>query len=194
MGGKVIIIEGYLASGKSTFARRLSVELNMPYLITDTFKSALCRSVITPGWNESSRFSAVTFDAMMYVAERLMETRVPFIIEGNFVPPGVKKVNEAGVIKALLEKHACAPLAFKFTGEIPVLHKRYVERNALPERGDANRFSGETPPHVFETYCRNLDAFHVGGEAVRVDTTDFAAVDYDCLIRRAQKFIKCKPF
>ena len=79
MNKKIIVIEGYLASGKSTFAVQLSKTLTIPYLIKDTFKIALCSSLSIADRYESSRFSAVTFDAMMYVTERLMETGYPFI-------------------------------------------------------------------------------------------------------------------
>jgi deoxyadenosine/deoxycytidine kinase len=41
---KVIVVEGYLAAGKSTFTRQLSKAINVPYLIKDTFKIALCES------------------------------------------------------------------------------------------------------------------------------------------------------
>ena len=45
MSKTIIIIEGYLASGKSTFARLLSKTLSIPYIVKDTFKIALCESV-----------------------------------------------------------------------------------------------------------------------------------------------------
>ena len=67
MNKKIIVIEGYLASGKSTFAVQLSKTLTIPNLIKDTFKIALCSSLSIADRYESSRFSAVTFDAMMYV-------------------------------------------------------------------------------------------------------------------------------
>lgn len=41
MNNKIIIVEGYLASGKSTFALKLSESLTIPYFIKDTFKIAL---------------------------------------------------------------------------------------------------------------------------------------------------------
>lgn len=83
---KAIIIRGYLASGKSTFAQRLSGELRIPCLIKDTFKSALCSSITIADRKESSRFSTVAFDGMMYVTERMFETGFPILLEGNFVP------------------------------------------------------------------------------------------------------------
>jgi len=105
MNKKIIIIAGYLASGKSTFAVRLSKVINVPYLVKDTFKIALCKSIKINGREESSRFSVVTFNAMMYVTERLIETGFPVIIEGNFVPAGIKKVDEAATITGSTYKH-----------------------------------------------------------------------------------------
>ena len=54
MNKKVIIIEDYLASGKSTFALQLSKSINIAYLIKDTFKIALCKNVSVTDRNESS--------------------------------------------------------------------------------------------------------------------------------------------
>ena len=193
MNRKIIIITGYLASGKSTFALRLSKALNVPYLVKDTFKIALCESVSITNREESSRFSAVTFDAMMYVAERLVETSHPIIIEGNFVPAGIKKADEAGVIKELIDKYACQPLTYQFTGDPRILHKRYIERDKLPERGQVNAMLGEIPYNDFDRLCRNLDGFTVGGEIIKVDTTDFGEVDFEAHIERARQFMRNQP-
>lgn len=131
MNKKVIIIEGYLASGKSTFALQLSKSLNIPYLIKDTFKIALCKNVSVTNRAESSVFSTVTFDGMMYVTERMLETSNPIIIEGNFVPAGVKRVDEAGAIKRLIDKYNYTSLDFKFLGDTQVLHQRFLKREKM---------------------------------------------------------------
>ena len=189
MSRKIIIVEGYLASGKSTFAHRLSKELGVPYLIKDTFKAALCASVPITDRAEGSRFSAVTFDAMMYVTERLMETGYPIIIEGNFVPAGVKKTDEAGVIKTLIGKYDYQPLAYKFMGDTRVLHKRFVEREKSPDRGQANIMFSEVLYEDFDIWCRNLDAFNVGGKIIGIDATDFSKVDFESHIEAARMFM-----
>jgi predicted kinase len=189
MRGKIIIVTGYLASGKSTFAHLLSKETNVPYLIKDTFKITLCDSVAIANREESSRFSTVTFNAMMYVTERLMETSSPIIIEGNFVPAGIKKTDEAGVIKALTGKYGFEPLTFKFSGDTQILHKRFMEREKTPERGQANMMFAEIPYSDFDRYCRNLGGFDVGGKIIEVDTTDFNNVDFGSLIETARVFL-----
>ncbi len=189
MNKKIIIVEGYLASGKSTFALRLSKEIKVPYLIKDTFKSALCENVLLNNREESSKFSTVTFDGMMYVVERLFESGFPVIIEGNFVPAGIKKIDESDIIKKLIDKYDYKALTYKFTGETDVLHKRFIEREKLPERGQANIMFAELPYSDFDRFCHNFDDFNVGGEIIRIDTTDFNEVDFDSHIRTASSFV-----
>ncbi len=116
MENKLIVIQGYLAAGKSTFARQLSTALKVPCFVKDTFKSALCESIELASREESSRFSAVTFDGLLYIAEQMLEAGQPLILEGNFTPPGVKKKDEAGALQALLRRYHCRSLAFRFTG------------------------------------------------------------------------------
>ena len=185
----IIVVTGYLASGKSTFTHRLSKALRIPYLVKDTFKIALCESASIISRDESSRYSVVTFDGMMYVAERLIETGHPIIIEGNFVPVGMKMKDEAGTIKKLIDKYDCRSLVYKFVGDTWVLHKRYLERDKLPERGQVNAMLGDIPYGDFDKLCRNLDAFDIGGVTVNIDTTDFEKVDFDHHIEMARKFV-----
>lgn len=189
MNKKIIIVEGYLASGKSTFALQLSKAINVPCFIKDTFKTALCKNVSIENRKESSLFSAVTFDAMMYVTERLFETGSPAIIEGNFVPGGVKKVDEAGAIKELIDKYGYTSLTFQFMGDTQTLYKRFVEREKTIERGRANRIGMDVSYSIFDQWCHNFDDFNVGGKIVQVDTTDFARVDFDTYIESAKRFM-----
>ena len=192
MNKKAIIVEGYLASGKSTFALRLSQSLNIPYLLKDTFKMALCKSISISSRTQSSAFSAVTFDGMMYVMERMMETRTPIILEGNFVPAGVKKVDEAREIRRLIDQYDYSSLDFKFMGDTRVLHQRFLEREKTPERGEANKIGTDVPYATFNQWCHSLDDFDIGGQTLRVDTTDFSAVDFNRLIELAEELMSRK--
>ncbi|MBT9777744.1 hypothetical protein GPL15_14665 [Clostridium sp. MCC353] len=186
---KIIIIQGYLASGKSTFALKLSKSINVPYLIKDTFKIALCENITVADRKESSRFSTVTFDAMMYVTERMLEAGYPIILEGNFMPGGIKKVDESMCIKRLIDKYGYSSLTFQFTGDPQVLYKRFIDREKTPERGQVNTMGYVPSYDEFNKWCHNLDNFNVGGELVKVDTTDFSAVDFNNHLELARRFI-----
>lgn len=189
MNKKIIIIEGYLASGKSTFALQLSKALNIPYLIKDTFKIALCKNISVVNRIESSIFSTVTFDGMMYVTERMLETNTPVIIEGNFVPAGVKKIDEAGAIKRLVAKYNYTSLDFKFMGNTMVLHQRFLQREKTAERGEVNKIGMDVSYDTFNQWCHNLDDFDIGGKTIRVDTTDFFNVDFNTFIKSTKEFM-----
>ena len=189
MGARMIVITGCLAAGKSHFARMLSMEAGVPCFIKDTFKIAVCSSVKIVRREASSKFSAVTFDAMMYAAERMLEVNSPFIIEGNFVPAGIKKTDEAGFIRALAEKYSCVPLTYMFTGDAAVLCERFNEREKSPERGDVNKMTGEAALSDFTEWCKNNERFDIGGEKIIVDGTDFNKIDYAWLIERARRYL-----
>ncbi len=189
MNKKIIIIEGYMASGKSTFALELSRKLSLPYLMKDTFKTALCQSFFLTSREESKKFSAIAFDGMMYAVERLFEVGLPVIIEANFVPYGSKKVDEEKIIKNLIEKYGYTSLTFKFFGNTEVLLRRFTEREGSAERGQANRMGFIPTLKEFESLCHNLDAFNVGGDVVKINTTNFDKVDFNSHYKTAEKFL-----
>lgn len=182
-------MEGYLASGKSTFAKRLSEQIKVPYFIKDTFKIAICKNISVENRQESKTFSAVTFDAMMYVTERMFEAGYPIIIEGNFVPAGVKKVDEAGIVRHLIGKYGYESLTFQFKGDTHVLYRRFVERENTLERGQVNKIGSEVTYDQFDGWCHSLDDFDVGGKIVSVDTTDFDLVDFESYYELARQFV-----
>ena len=192
MNNKIIIVEGYLASGKSTFALKLSESLKIPYFIKDTFKIALCENISVNDRNESSRFSAVTFDGMMYAIERLFEVGYPVIIEGNFVPEGVKRIDESKIIRGIINKYSYKSLVFKFSGDTKILHRRFIERERLPERGQVNKMGFEPSYTEFDAWCHNLDKFDVGGKVIKIDTTDCSKVNFERYIEVARLFIDSK--
>ncbi len=186
---KIIVIRGYLASGKSTFATRLSETFNLPCFIKDTFKIALCKNIELHSRAEKSAFSAVTFDAMMFTAEQLMKCGVSLIIEGNFMPTGIKKIDEAGEIRSLVKKYRYDALVLDFSGDISVLYKRFTERESSSERGNVNTV-GTISQEVFNTWCHNMDGFVMGDNVIHIDTTDFNQVDFDEYIAEVEKFLK----
>jgi len=186
---KLIIIAGYLASGKSSFALRLSKELKIPYLMKDTFKSAICTSIPITNREEGRIFSAATFDAIAYVAERLMETEYPLIIEGNFVMGGYMKSNEADAIKSLIDKYNYESLTYILWGDIKVVCDRFNNREKNPERGQANQIFSELTYEDCERIVPSLGDFTVQGRIIKIDTTDFKKVDFDYHIETARQFI-----
>ena len=186
---RIVVIQGCLAAGKSVFARRLGQVSGVPCLTKDGFKAALCGHTSLADRAESSRFSAAAFDGMMYTAEQLMAAGWPVILEGNFVPAGVKAVDEAGTIRALVRQYGYLPLTFRFSGDTRVLYRRFLDREAGGEREEANRLGFVPDYAVFEGWCRGLDGFAIGGAVLFADTTDFAAAGLEDLLQAGRRFL-----
>ena len=192
MNKSIIIINGHPAAGKTTFALQLSREFKIPYLVKNTLKNALGASMIVTNQAESSRLSAVTFDAIAYVAERLMEVGKPLIVEGSFSAhefikdDGTQKANESAIIKELINKYDYKPLTYIFTGDTPTLYKRFLERESLNERG-ASTMIGEMTYECFNEICQHQEKFDIGGKIIKIDTTDFEKVDFTSHIETARR-------
>lgn len=86
---------------------------------------------------------------VLYVTERMLETNTPVIIEGNFVPAGVKKIDEAGAIKHLVTKYNYTSLDFKFMGNTQVLHQRFLQREKTAECGEVNKIGMDVSYDTF---------------------------------------------
>ena len=185
---KIIIIEGYLAAGKSTFALKLSKKVGVPYLSKDSFKTALCKNIRIRNREESSMYSMITFEGILYVTEKMMEREYPIIIEGNFTPRGVKKIDESDCIRRLIDKYQYESLTFKFWGKTSVLYKRFVERENTVERGEANKMKEEFSYKDFDEWCHNLDTFDVGGKTIKINTTNFGNVNYSVYLDMSKNF------
>ena len=181
MKNKIILIGGYCAAGKSTFARRLSRELNIPYFEQDTIDETICDSFGRESGVYKMGSENVAYDIILHIAERFMQTGKPCIIESVF---SLEKINE---IKKLFEKYNYKCLLFVFKGDPEVMFERYAERDKRGERhwihNPAHKgwFINEMPKDKLEEAEAE--------EKIVVDTTSFEKVDYETLFAAAKIFI-----
>ena len=190
-GRKIIIVAGYSAAGKTTFASELSQKLGIPYFSKDMVKIALNRSFPVENRADSRRLSAIAFDAIAFNVERFMEVGLPLIIEANFVmKENHNGLKEGDVLLDLITRYSYQSLTYVFLGDLEVLYKRFMTRDVMPERGTANKMWGE---FTFEDYKRpniHLGEFNIGGKIVKIDATDLAAVDFNEHIKFAHTFLE----
>lgn len=70
------------------------------------------------------------------------------------------------------------------------MHQRFLEREETAERGEVNKIGMDVPYDTFNQWCHNLDDFDIGGKTVRVDTTNFANVNFNTYIKLAKGFME----
>lgn len=191
MNKKIIIVTGYLAAGKTTFALKLSKELNVPCFSKDLLKIALSRSILVNNREESKQLSAAAFDAIAFITEKFMETGNPLIIEANFVMgENHNKRKEGDALRELATRYGYRILTYLFLGDLHVLCDRFNERENSPERAEVNRMGGMPFTHdAFEEMVSPLGDFNIGGEIVKIDTTDFNAINFGTYLETARSFI-----
>ena len=189
MNKKIIIVAGYLAAGKTTFALELSKKLHIPVFCKDLIKIALNRNILVDNRDDSKRLSAATFDAIAFITERIMETSNPLITEANFVMNGNHGgIKEGEVLKTLVEKYGYQALTYVFVGDTRVLCDRFNEREKTSKRGEANKLGTELSYEDYEKYIAPLGDFSIGGKIIKIDATDFSAVDFEKYIETARIF------
>ena len=87
------------------------------------------------------------------------------------------------IIKELLTKYNYKCVTVKFTGDLHVLHDRFIKREYSDERHRGLFSNGKFDNYeVFESRASVLRNFKIDDNEIVVDTTDFNTVDYDSII------------
>ncbi len=77
-----------------------------------------------------------------------------------------------------MEKYGCPALTIILTGDPEVIYGRFLERDASPDRHRGHV--------VNDCYPEKESA---GGERIRVDTTDFSAIDMEWLFLQIEEWM-----
>ena len=79
-----MIVTGPPAAGKTTIARRLARELELPLIAKDDIKETLFDTLGTGDREWSRRLGRATFDVQFRVLHQLLEAGCSVVAEGNF--------------------------------------------------------------------------------------------------------------
>lgn len=193
-----ILVTGIPATGKSTMAEAISGELNLPVISKDAIKELLFDNVGFQSRREKVNLGIASMEIMYYVAGQLMRAGQPFVLENNF-----EYSSEYG-IKNLLEKYQYPVLTITLTGDYKVIYQRFLERenspdrhrghvvnDCYPEKKEKNPKNANVKTISYENFAygieqRGFDAFYVGGEQIKVDTTDFSKINMEELFSKIE--------
>ncbi|HET8627298.1 MAG TPA: ATP-binding protein [Thermomicrobiales bacterium] len=177
-GPLLVIVTGAPGSGKTTLARRLAADLPLPLIAKDDIKEALFDTL---GWSDlawSRRLGRASYRLLYHFVGVELEAGRPAIVESNF-----STASQAD-FHALLARHDATPFQIVCETERGTLLARYHARAA-----SAARHPGHADEAIYDEFLAALDAgaygpLDLGGPVVRIDTTDFARVDYSGLLAR----------
>lgn len=175
----LIIITGPPASGKTVLARRLAADLRLPLISRDDFKERLFDAL---GWDDrawSKKLGAASYHLLWQALASHLAVGNPVIVESNF-----RAALSAAPFQELGSRHPFAPHQINCVTDGAVLVRRHRARSRSGERHPGHVDDREDDELRVELERGRLDPLPIGGEVIELDTTDFAAIDYDGLLRR----------
>lgn len=186
MKNKIILVGGYCAAGKSTFANKLSQILNIPCFNKDIIKETLGDGFGSESGEVFKKGSKTTFMLMLHIAERFLQAGQICILESNFV------LEEIRDIKRLLEKYNGECMLFIFKGDLDIMYERYAERDETGKRHWVHKKVGDRDgfKNVMSGWL-GLEEAEIEQKIV-IDATLFDNINYENLFNAAKKFIEEK--
>lgn len=196
-----ILVTGIPASGKSTIARFLAEAFGLPVISKDRIKECMYDTIGFRSREEKVKLGTASMQIMYDLAEELMRSARPFILENNF-----ENVSKEGLL-TILEKYEYKAITVTLTGDYKIIYQRFLERNRDPGRhpghvvNDCYPGSKEinSPVQIsYESFVegitqRGMDSFTANGPQIILDTTDFGRLDREDLVRRIQDIVQAVP-
>jgi predicted kinase len=173
----VVVVTGPPASGKSSIAKAIAEALPAPLLAKDPIKEALFDGLGTGDATWSKKLGLAAYGVLFLLVEEEVRAGRSCVLEANF------DHNEASVqLSAIQFRHGYRALQIVCTAAREVLLERFVERSD-------SRHPGHIDDERLEDVTESIDAgrwraLELEGETIEVDTTDWASVDLDELVRR----------
>jgi predicted kinase len=171
----VIYILGLPATGKSTLAKKLSVELNLPLISKDELKIILFDVYGWAGREESMQAGRVSYDIIDYILEEQLRVGNTLIVEST--PPKFA----ADKFKGWQVKYGARYVQIYCDAEANIIRERFKARILADERHVSGVEGKAGLKNLEALISQGFVPIDVEGEIIKIDTTDFARFDQDAL-------------
>ncbi len=180
----IVIVTGAPATGKTTYGRKISKELGIPFFSKDRIKEILYDFLDNKNlkYEDKQKIGVSSYAILYYQAEELMKVGISFILESNFV----KKSSE--ILKKLIMDYSYTCITIRFEAELRTLYKRFLMRENLPERHPCLISNGVFDDfEAFKNMSDTNKEFKINKDEIIVDSTDFSNINLEEIVREIKK-------
>lgn len=168
--GKIIVIGGCPASGKTYTASLLGSQLNIPVVSKDFFKESLFDSLGFKDRQFSVVIGRASYELLLKTANLLSQQQYSFIIENSFFSGSEEHILASLNNQNIIQVWCFAP--------VHVLLERFIKRakdgSRHPGHSDSNNIEETKKKILANTYV----PLQLAAPLIAVPTTNFNSLDY----------------
>lgn len=180
---KLIIIKGFLATGKTTYKNKLAAAFNMPSFDKDTIKETLSNEIDFTNRGENKKLSVASMAIMQHIFNILGNLGINLILESNF------HAKEISQIKKAVDQYKYEVLVLDFKADYAVLYERFNHRAKNENRHKTHLSMGFEDINGFIEYLEK-DIFDFEfSNVIQVDASTFDYQNDQKLFKIIENFI-----
>jgi predicted kinase len=178
----LIIVNGLPASGKTTLARRLAADVQLPVFSRDGLYETLYDALECDSNGCPPVLGSVAFTLLYYVVGSLLAADQSLLVEGFF---GRSELRSAEFLH-LQQTHDFEPLQILCKTDGAVLLERFLARVGTGERHGGHRDLEWLERNKEQFFQGHLTPLALGGQLVEIDTTTPHSFDYADLLQQVR--------
>lgn len=166
--GKLLLITGDLATGKSTFAGLLSRRHDISVFYKDRFKETLGETIGFSNREENLKLSMASAALMRMIFEEFCKLNKNLILESNF------RQTELEALHKMAAENGYDVLTVELRADVKRLHGRFLHRLHHENRHPVHASGGFEEFDNFSAYVLGQRYLTIPGEVVAVCADDFS--------------------
>ena len=167
--GKLLLITGDLATGKSTFARILASRYRTNVFCKDVLKETLGDTIGFSNREENLKLSVASAALMRMIFLEFSALNKNLILESNF------RQAELDTLYKMAQECGYDVMTVRIRGDLRILHRRFLHRLNHEDRHDVHACGGF---EEFDAFCRYVTGqrdLTISGKSIHLcaDTFDY---------------------